>query len=84
MSMPGLPELIVIGIVVLLLFGAGKVKEFMRAFGEGLREFRSAATEASSTIRDAVEGDPMPPSAPPADRQSEGEQSESEPDSPAG
>ncbi|HCU35140.1 MAG TPA: twin-arginine translocase TatA/TatE family subunit [Armatimonadetes bacterium] len=67
MSFPGLYELIVIGIVVLLLFGGGKVKEFMRAFGEGLREFRSAATEATTTIREAVDGDPAPPSTAKAD-----------------
>ena len=58
MNMPGLPEIILIAVVVLLLFGGGKVKEIMRAFGEGLREFRSAATEATNSIKDAVEVDP--------------------------
>jgi sec-independent protein translocase protein TatA len=62
MSMPGLPEIILIAVVVLLLFGGGKVKEIMRAFGEGLREFRSAATEATNTIRDAVDAEPELPS----------------------
>jgi len=61
MSMPGLPEIIFIALAVLLLFGGGKVKEIMRAFGEGLREFRSAATEATNSIKDVVEAEPQAP-----------------------
>ncbi len=44
--MPSLggPELIVILVVVLIVFGAGKLPETMRSFGRGVREFRDAAS----------------------------------------
>ena len=36
-------ELGLILVIVLLIFGAGKLPEVFRSMGEGLREFRSAA-----------------------------------------
>ncbi len=42
MSMPGFPEIIVILIVVLLLFGAKRLPEIGRALGDGIREFKRA------------------------------------------
>lgn len=38
----GGPELIVIAIVVLLLFGGKKIPELMRGLGKGVKEFKSA------------------------------------------
>ncbi len=40
----GAPELILIIVIILLLFGAGRATEVFRALGTGIREFRSAAT----------------------------------------
>lgn len=42
MNMPGLPEILVIFLVVLLIFGAKRLPEFGRALGEGIREFKKA------------------------------------------
>lgn len=39
----GMPELIVIGIVVLLIFGPGKLPQIGSALGGAIRGFRSAA-----------------------------------------
>ncbi len=39
----GVPEFIVIAVVILILFGAKKIPEFARGLGEGIREFRKAA-----------------------------------------
>lgn len=39
----GTPELIIILVVVLLLFGGRKIPEFMRGLGKGVKEFKDAS-----------------------------------------
>ncbi|NOX61475.1 MAG: twin-arginine translocase TatA/TatE family subunit [Chloroflexi bacterium] len=39
----GAPELIIILVIVLLIFGVGRLPEVFRSLGEGIREFRDAA-----------------------------------------
>ncbi len=46
----GTPELVVILILVLVLFGGRKIPEIMRGIGEGLREFRKASSNAQTEI----------------------------------
>ena len=41
----GMPELLIIGAVVLLLFGAKKLPELAKGLGQGLKEFKSAVKE---------------------------------------
>jgi sec-independent protein translocase protein TatA len=41
----GMPELLIIGLVVLLLFGVGKVGRLGKDLGEGVKEFRRAMKE---------------------------------------
>jgi len=41
----GTTELIVIGLVLLLLFGGKKLPELSRGIGDAMREFRKAAKE---------------------------------------
>jgi sec-independent protein translocase protein TatA len=43
MGMPSGPELLVIILVVLLLFGAKKLPELAQGLGKGIREFKKAA-----------------------------------------
>ncbi|MBI1692484.1 MAG: hypothetical protein FYV88_2070, partial [Bacteroidetes bacterium] len=38
----GFQELLVIGLVVLVLFGGKKIPEFMKGLGKGIREFNDA------------------------------------------
>jgi sec-independent protein translocase protein TatA len=38
----GWPELLVIGIVFILLFGAKKIPDVAKGLGEGIRNFKSA------------------------------------------
>lgn len=40
MGMPGGPELIIILLIVLVLFGAKKVPELMKGMGSGIRNFK--------------------------------------------
>ena len=40
----GPPELIIIGLGILLLFGGKKIPEVMKGLGSGIKEFKKAST----------------------------------------
>ncbi|MCD8304279.1 MAG: twin-arginine translocase TatA/TatE family subunit [Prevotellaceae bacterium] len=44
-----LPELLLIVLVILLLFGARKVPELMRGIGKGIKSFKDGMNEPSSS-----------------------------------
>ena len=54
----GAPELIIILVIIILIFGVGKLPEVGQALGKGIREFRGAA--------DGGEDDSQPPAKPAA------------------
>lgn len=39
----GAPELIVVGLVLVVLFGSKKIPEFMKGIGTAIKEFRNAS-----------------------------------------
>ncbi|MEO0599863.1 MAG: twin-arginine translocase TatA/TatE family subunit [Myxococcota bacterium] len=41
----GVPELLVILLLVLILFGAGRLPQVFESFGKGIRALRDAASE---------------------------------------
>ena len=45
--MIGAPQIILIVIVVLLLFGGRKIPELMRGLGSGIKEFKDASKDDS-------------------------------------
>lgn len=45
--MPGLPELIVIALIVLLLFGSSKLPTLMRNLGKSTNEFKKGMHEST-------------------------------------
>ncbi len=45
----GVPELLIILFVVVLLFGARKLPELARGLGQGIREFKKAASNTENT-----------------------------------
>jgi sec-independent protein translocase protein TatA len=47
MSMPGLPELIIILSVVFLLFGANKLPKLGGAIGESIKNFKKGIKDSS-------------------------------------
>ena len=55
----GVPELILILVVGLIVFGPGKLPEMGRSLGKGIREFRKASNALTAAINA-----PEPPPAP--------------------
>jgi TatA/E family protein of Tat protein translocase len=53
----GWPELIILLVVVLIVFGPGKLPDIGNAIGRGVREFRKASNDLESSIR----GEPNKP-----------------------
>lgn len=43
----GLPELLIVLLIVLVIFGASRLTDIMGAFGRGIAEFRKGATTAT-------------------------------------
>ena len=46
----GMPELIIILIIILVIFGAGKLPEIGSGIGKGIKNFKSATKEAPDKI----------------------------------
>jgi len=44
----GLPELIIILIIIILIFGANRLPEIGRGIGRGIRNFKDATREGSN------------------------------------
>ena len=45
------PEILVIGLIVLLLFGADKIPEIARGLGKGIRQVKDATDDIKSEIK---------------------------------
>ena len=63
----GWPELIILLVVVLIVFGPGKLPDIGKAIGRGVKEFRKASNDLEESIRgDKKSSAARPPAA--ADR----------------
>ncbi len=49
MGMPGIWELVIIFLIVLLVFGAGKIPKIAKDVGSGIREFKKSITGENET-----------------------------------
>ncbi|MCR5888500.1 twin-arginine translocase TatA/TatE family subunit [Hymenobacter sp. J193] len=45
-------ELLLIGLAIILLFGAKRIPELFRGMGQGIREFKDASKEEKPEFRD--------------------------------
>jgi sec-independent protein translocase protein TatA len=69
----GMPELIVIFVIALIVFGPRKLPELGRSLGRGINEFKKATSSLQSTLEDEVRAEEqreqaakvVPPAAPP-------------------
>lgn len=52
------PEIFLIFLIVLLLFGAKRLPELFRSFGKSIKEFKKATNEIEDDIRTAMEEEP--------------------------
>jgi sec-independent protein translocase protein TatA len=62
----GAPELLIIAVIVLLVFGSSKLGDVGGAVGRSIREFRKAAGEDADTPSVSASIIPTPSLAPPA------------------
>ena len=53
-GMPGGWEWIIIGLIVVIFFGANKIPEIFRGFGKGIREFNAAKSSVKSEIEEGM------------------------------
>ena len=49
-GMPGMGEWVIIGLFVLIFFGAKKIPEFAKGLGKGIREFKDAKENVKSEL----------------------------------
>ena len=59
----GGPELIIVLVIVLIVFGAGKLPSVMRDVGKGVKEFKNAQTEEQAAAAQAQATSTVPPPA---------------------
>ncbi len=55
------PEILLIFLIVLLLFGAKRLPELFKSFGKSIREFKKATSEIEDDIRTAMDEEPAKP-----------------------
>lgn len=48
----GVPELLIVLVIVLVIFGASRLTDIMGALGKGVREFRNATAAGEPTPKD--------------------------------
>ena len=53
----GMPELLIILVVVLLLFGAKRLPELARGLGKGIREFKDATKHVENEFKELEKGE---------------------------
>ncbi len=60
----GFPELILILIIGLVIFGPGKLPEIGRAVGKGLQEFKKASSDFSNSLNETPSNGSITPTPP--------------------
>ena len=50
----GVQEILLIGLFVLIFFGARKIPEFMKGLGKGVKEFKSAVKDVKNEVEETT------------------------------
>lgn len=61
----GMPELIIIFVIALIVFGPRKLPELGRSLGRSLTEFKRASNDLRSTLEEEIRVEDKPPPEPP-------------------
>ncbi len=56
----GMPELIIILVIILIIFGAGKLPEIGAGMGKAIRNFKKATSDTDKKEPDKIETDDTP------------------------
>ncbi|HEA70137.1 MAG: twin-arginine translocase TatA/TatE family subunit [Desulfobacterales bacterium] len=51
----GMPELIIILVIIMIIFGAGKLPEIGSGIGRGIKNFKKATTDAEKEDPDKID-----------------------------
>ncbi|MDQ8203295.1 twin-arginine translocase TatA/TatE family subunit [Pelagicoccus sp. SDUM812003] len=62
----GWPEITIVIVIFILLFGAKKLPELARGVGKSIKEFKKATSNLEDEVRSAIDEDNSKPSTPPA------------------
>ena len=54
----GWPEILVIGLVVLLVFGPRRLPEIAESFGQSIKKFRKATRDVQDEVKREIESEP--------------------------
>jgi sec-independent protein translocase protein TatA len=49
----GFQEILLIGVFILIFFGAKRIPEFMKGMGKGVKEFKDAMSDVKKEVEDA-------------------------------
>lgn len=63
----GWPQLLVVALLVLVLFGRGRISEMMGDFGKGISSFKKGMNEADEPAANKARIEPPAPAAAPAE-----------------
>jgi len=55
LGIPGVWQIVLLVLVILLLFGGRKIPELMKGIGQGMKEFKKATTEEGEDGEEKVE-----------------------------
>jgi len=56
----GMPELIIILIIILIIFGAGKLPEIGAGMGKAIRNFKGATSDPENKETDKIDAEKKP------------------------
>lgn len=56
----GWPEITIVIVIFILLFGAKKLPELARGVGKSIKEFKKATSNIEEEVRSAIEEEPKP------------------------
>ena len=51
----GIPELVIVLVIIVIIFGVGRLPEIGGALGKGIREFKKSSTEVEKIVKDIKE-----------------------------